>query len=86
MSEREALLCKLSGAQFAAYEMRLYLDTHPKDRRALHSFQTYTEQAKALRKEYEERFGPIVSPDGFGDGRWDWVNAPWPWENPKEGR
>ena len=86
MSDREALLRKLSGAQFAAYEMRLYLDTHPNDRRALMSFQTYSDQAKQLRKEFEEKFGPITSPDGYGDGRWDWVNAPWPWENPKEAR
>ena len=50
------------------------------------SRRTYQEQADALRREYESKYGPITSPDAYGDGRWDWINAPWPWENPKEAR
>lgn len=84
MSDREMLLCRLSGAQFAAWEMHIYLDTHPDDQRAIASRRAYEEQANALRQEYEEKYGPITSPDGYGDGRWNWVNSPWPWENPKE--
>ena len=86
MSDREMLLCKLSGAQFAALEMHLYLDTHPHDQRALASRNAYREEAEALRKEFENRFGPLTAADAYGDCRWDWVNAPWPWENPKEVR
>ncbi len=84
MSDREKLLKKLSGAQFAAYEMQLYLDTHKKDRKALRSMAEYLDKAKMYKKEYEEKYGPLTADDIYGDTRFKWVNAPWPWENEKE--
>ena len=86
MSEREQLMRKLSGAQFAALEMRLYLDTHKHDATALKSMREYQKQANQYREEYEKRFGPITADDIFGDMRFNWINAPWPWETESEAK
>lgn len=77
---------KLSGAQFAALEMQLFLDTHKNNADALKSMRQYQRQAAEYRKEYEERFGPITHNDPFGDTRFEWLNAPWPWENESEAK
>ena len=80
LSEKEMLLRRLSSAQFAAWEMHIYLDTHPNDRSALMSMQKYEDKARALRKEYERRFGPIRPFDMYGDARFEWVKDPWQWD------
>ena len=86
MSDREKLLKKLSGAQFAALEMQLYLDTHKNDVVAFKSMQEYLREAAEYRREYEERFGPIAARDLYGDTDFTWLNAPWPWENESEAK
>lgn len=84
MNEKEMLLRRLSSAQFAAWEMHMFLDTHPNDRSAMQSLKKYEDRAAMLKKEYESKFGPLNSDDAFGDVRWEWVNGPWPWETCKE--
>ncbi len=86
MSEREKLLKKLSGAQFAALEMQLYLDTHKNDSAAFKSMQDYLRQAAEYKKEYEARFGPLLAKDLYGDTDFAWLNTPWPWENESEAK
>ncbi len=81
MNEREKLLQKLSVARFAAWELHIYLDTHPADRQALARFRQYTETADRLTREYEKLYGPLSAADDFGDASWKWVCSPWPWEN-----
>ena len=34
MTKREALIKKIATYQFAAHDLQLYLDTHPKDKEA----------------------------------------------------
>ena len=45
MNDREMLLRKLSGAQFALWETHLFLDTHPYDANAL-----------TAKKKYEKKY------------------------------
>ncbi len=84
MSEREKLLRQLSGAMFAALEMQLFLDTHKNDKEALKSFKEYVARAEKCKAEYIQRFGPITANDVYGDTRYEWLDAPWPWETEKE--
>lgn len=84
MSEREKLLRQLSGAMFAAFEMQLFLDTHKNDKEALKSFKEYVTRAEKYKAEYIQRFGPITANDIYGDTRYEWLDAPWPWESEKE--
>ena len=56
---------------FAAWELRLYLNTHPHDRRAL---EVLRRVCKALPcPNYASTF--LTCDEG-----WDWVDGPWPWE------
>ena len=81
--EREPLLTKLSELDFAAFDMRLYLDTHPHDKKALDEYHAFVRQADSVRTEYEKNFGPLTA--GSADGNYfDWIDEPWPWQNLKK--
>ena len=53
---------------FAAWELRLYLHTHPEDGAALAAYTQLCAQA-----------GPSYADAPAGNG-WQWIQAPWPWE------
>ncbi|MDI6870400.1 MAG: spore coat protein CotJB [Bacillota bacterium] len=83
--DRKELLRRLMVAEFAAIDLNLYLDTHPRDERALEAYAKANHEVMMARHEYEEKYGPLVN---FGhshsigkDARtWRWLNEPWPWE------
>ncbi|MCH5286756.1 MAG: spore coat protein CotJB [Christensenellaceae bacterium] len=58
---------------FAAWEMRLYLDTHPTDTIALALYQQMA--AQAGEPNYASTFATSTA-----TGRWTWLDDPWPWE------
>lgn len=74
---KEKLLKRLSAAQFAMYELRLFLDTHKDDKEALQMFEKYQSKFNTLKKEYEQQFGPLTL-NGLNSD--DWLKDPWPWE------
>lgn len=77
MSERKKLLQKLSAVQFAAWELHMYLDTHPCDSTANEMFRKYTAEAKMLKTEYEKQYGPLTVSSSYEA---DWLCDPWPWD------
>jgi spore coat protein JB len=85
IDERRELLHRLSVAEFAAVDLNLYLDTHPRDEQALAEFVKANHEAMMLTHEYEEKYGPLVN---FGHAHsvgkearsWQWLSEPWPWE------
>lgn len=77
MENRCKLLRDLSSAQFAAWELHLYLDTHECDKKALQMQRQYAEIAQRIKREYEELYGPLVTASGSGAA---WLSDPWPWE------
>lgn len=80
MNERELLLRRLSGAQFALWETHVFLDTHPNDTAALAAKKKYLKKYEAVLAEYKEKYGPLVYTDVFGTETHDWIKDPWPWE------
>ena len=78
--DRRRLLWQMTAEQFAAFDMLLYLDTHPNDNKALQMFNNYMKNAEAYKKEYEALYGPISSDSGSSATSWDWIRDPWPWE------
>lgn len=74
---RKKLLMKLSAVQFAAWELHMYLDTHPLDEEARLRYQRHLKEYRKLKAEYEENFGPLT-PRADSD---EWLSDPWPWEN-----
>lgn len=75
------------ATDFAAWETRLYLDTHPDDPRALAMFRRYCEMAGE--PSYACTFAmpevqPGAAPCRGCPGpmtRWGWLDDPWPWEH-----
>ena len=78
MADRTKLLRKLQAAQFAAWELHMYLDTHPCDKQAYEMFRKYTQEAQMLKREFEEKYGPLMVSNSNNA---DWLCDPWPWEN-----
>lgn len=77
--DREEMLKAVQMHCFAAYDARLYLDTHPTDLTALDYFKKHAAMGMLAKKDYEAKFGPLTAEDA-GDS-WNWVDDPWPWEN-----
>lgn len=61
------------AASFAAWELRLYLNTHPADTGALHFYQQLCEQIP--HPNYACSFVNC-----HNAAKWCWVDDPWPWE------
>ena len=72
----------LEVLSFAMDEVRLFLDTHPNNKEAARRLEEYSARAAKLKKEFEEKFGPLGE-TSQNTSRWEWVSDPWPWE--KEG-
>lgn len=83
MNQREAMLNRLSAAQFTLWEMHLYLDTHPWDLQMVEAHKRASSKYMALRSEFEERFSPLTASKAQG---FEWLKGPWPWENEECGR
>jgi len=83
MNQRSQLLNEIQAHDFAIYEAALYLDGHPNCKRALAFYNKERDIAAALKKEYEQKFGPLTIYSNNSSNAWYWTDGPWPWE--KEG-
>ncbi|MBQ6570530.1 MAG: spore coat protein CotJB [Clostridia bacterium] len=72
------LALKVAQLQFAAHELRLYLDTHPGDKKAAELFEDYNRELRRAADEYREACAPLTAFDP--DTAAAWVKSPWPWE------
>jgi spore coat protein JB len=79
MMDRRQMLWQMTADQFAAFDVQLYLDTHPHDRNALSLFNKYQRSHQRARREFENMYGPLTTDAETGDS-WRWVDNPWPWE------
>ena len=77
---RETLLQRVRETEFALVDIGLYLDTHPRDEKAMDYYNKYQQINKELRREYENNFGPLTSNGVDTNDGWTWVRDPWPWE------
>ena len=73
-------LAELMALDFAVDELGLYLTTHPTDSEALELYWTYVQLANEGRQKYQKLYGPLLQTDRPADGRYAWLNDPWPWE------
>ena len=80
-NDRESLMRSLMQANFILDDMKLYLDTHPEDEEGLKVFENARMQRDECLMEYEAKFGPITADSASTNGRWDWIDKPWPWQN-----
>ncbi len=72
------LMQQLAAADFFAIDMKLYLDTHPDDVKALEIYREAVKQAKACKKAFEASCYPLCA-ESAGEGcTWNWLNGLWP--------
>lgn len=96
MAERPNMSNGRYSLPFAAWELRLYLDTHPDDTNALEAYRKICAAIGgcnypcATRQGMSAANGADASREGSGkgcgcsdgssSGRWEWIDDPWPWE------
>ena len=80
MSGKRDLVTELDAVSFSLLDVMMYLDTHPNNADALRSKAEYEEAAAKLRRRYEEEYGPLTAASSGGEGCWQWIKDPWPWE------
>lgn len=80
--KRQELIEEIQKWSFAAIELTLFLDTHPRSREALRDYNEVSARLMELHQEYTKRYSPLV---GFGHAKsdypWAWAEGPWPWES-----
>lgn len=78
--DKQTCLKRLQSYNFAAYDMLLYLDTHPDDKKAFAMFQDLVAKTLELKKEFERAYGPLMAFSAARSDTFDWLDSPWPWE------
>ena len=80
MNRRE-LFEYINQVSFAVDDVKLFLDTHPENQKALEYFQKYKEKRIEALKEYAEVYCPLtVDTVSENSDCWKWINEPWPWQ------
>lgn len=74
------LLEQIQAYNFAAYDMLLYLDTHPEDKTAFEMYRELVAKTKSLKAQYEKTNGPLSAFAAADADSFTWLNSPWPWE------
>lgn len=78
-NSREYLLRKWQEYSFAAYDAKLYLDTHPDSRAALSYFNKFNSLSNKVATELQQKYGAVDTDLDTELHSWNWVNMPWPW-------
>ena len=82
LTDQEVLLNRVRICDFILHEAALFLDTHPDNADAMAYYQKYLAVRKAANQAYVEKYGPLVVSESATSGHWNWIDGPWPWENP----
>ncbi len=72
------LMQKVSEAIFYADDLKLYLDTHPDDTRAIRMFEEAARNAEACVEAFEKRFYPLYAFSSDCENDWEWLVGTWP--------
>lgn len=80
MDRKGLLMKRLQICEFVLTEVGLFLDTHPDNKDALEYYNKYLDKRKETLEDYTKQFGTVNRTMLHDQTRWDWVDAPWPWE------
>ena len=85
-SSKNELMCKIQQASFAAYDLQLYLDTHPDCKEALELYTKLNATVASLRQDFENSYGPLKAYSSPDDVPFRWADEcyEWPWAKVKE--
>lgn len=80
MNQREQMLKDIGIVDFTVVELSLYLDTHPRDRKAMEYFNHYSRIKNQLVREFSKTYYPLTLSYADSNTDWRWGAAPLPWE------
>ena len=83
-NEQTELLLIINQLEFAAHDIRLYLDNYPNDSEMIKKFNEYQRQANQAINNYEQKYGPICMSALSNDNNFSWEKYIWPWEMGEE--
>ncbi len=78
--DKAVFLKKIQSYKFAAYDLLLFLDTHPDDKKAFKMYRDVVSALKKCMKEYEAMYGPLTAIKAADYDEFLWSKSPWPWE------
>lgn len=78
--DRDAMLKKITALDFYIIDLHLYLDTHPTDSDAITMYNDCVRQVKALREEYNQNYGMLLSNNCVSAEPWQWIEGGMPWQ------
>lgn len=79
MSQSE-LRNQIRSYQFAAYDMLLFLDTHPEDKKGFAIYKSLVKKSRELVEMYQQQYGPLSAESAADYTEFKWTQSPWPWE------
>ncbi|MBP3347585.1 MAG: spore coat protein CotJB [Clostridia bacterium] len=79
-NDRKCLLEEISAIEFLLQDLKLYLDTHCHDSRALELYRDNVSHAKELKTRYTAFYGPLNAENYQPEDCWGWTDGPWPWD------
>ncbi len=74
----EELMRAIMEADFFALDLKLYLNTHPYDTKAIEMYREAVRQCKACKAAFEDSFYPLTAASAGEDGVWDWTDGNFP--------
>ena len=80
MNAKEQLLFNIGVVDFTMTDLGEFLDTHPKDQRALEYYSHYAQIKKQLCREFSKKYYPLTMAEADCEKTWGWGEAPLPWE------
>ncbi len=85
-NSKDELMCQIQQASFAAYDLQLYLDTHPDCAEALELYTKLNATVASLKQDYENAYGPLRAANSPCDTPFKWADTcyEWPWAKNKE--
>lgn len=79
-SDKKNLMMEIYKYGFIVDDLKLYLDTHPEDSKALECFNEARENYENAVKNYTKLYGPLLVSMYEPDCKWNWNKGPMPWD------
>lgn len=83
MNDQDRMLRQLNAYRFSAWELHIFLDTHPNNCDAAKKLAEVRAKIDELTTLYETAYGPL-NETSAETSRWAWISGPWPWEIEEE--
>lgn len=77
-NKQKQMMRKIMETGFYLLDLKLYLDTHPDDKRALEMHRRLAKQYRQQTDYFSENIYPLTSDMAGMNNTWDWIYGPFP--------